>query len=97
LRGIAATLAFFAVIALFYLWKPFLDLMTALVRFILRLDGGGRARLAAGPTAVPDFSKKERLGNVEESVMSKWGADDEEDEGEYEDDDEDEGDDADDE
>lgn len=64
--------------------------MTTLVRFILRLDGGGRARLAAGPTAVPDFSKKERLGNVEESVMSKWGADDEDDEEDEGDDDGDE-------
>jgi len=50
---------------------------------VLRLDGNPRAQLAkqsAAPQA--DLSKQERLGNVEEAVISKYAAaDDDEEEG----------------
>jgi hypothetical protein len=44
---------------------------------VLRLDANPRMQLAAAPKALPslDLSKKERLGNVEESIIGKYGAD----------------------
>ena len=53
------------------------------VRSVLRLDGNPRAQLAK-QTAAPqaDLSKQDRLGNVEEAVISKYAAaDDDEEEG----------------
>ena len=72
-RAIASALLFLGFISLFYLWRPAIDLLTLIVRTVLRLDGNPRAQLAAGPAAQPDFTKKDGLGNVEEAVMSKWG------------------------
>lgn len=76
LRAVAAVVFFFGFICLFYLWRPLLDLITKVVRFALRLDGNPRAQLAAGPAAQADLSKKDGLGNVEESIISKYGGDD---------------------
>lgn len=70
----AAALAFFGAISLFYLWRPAIELITRVVRLVLRLDGNPRAQLASGPAVQADLSKKEGLGNVEEAVISKWGA-----------------------
>lgn len=75
LRGIAATLAFFAFISVFYLWKPLLDLVSVVVRKVLRLDNS-RMQVASGTAATPDLSKKEHLGNVEEAVINKWAGED---------------------
>lgn len=51
------------------------------VRSVLRLDGNPRAQLAK-QTAAPqaDLSKQDRLGNVEEAVISKYAAADDDDE-----------------
>ena len=84
LRAIASVVAFFTFIALFYLWKPLLELSTKVVRIVLRLDGN-RAQVAAGPAAQVDLSKKEGLGNVEESMISKYGAGDDGEEDETDD------------
>lgn len=46
------------------------------VRYVLRLDGSPRAQLSARQVAQPDFTKTEGLGNVEESVIEKWGGED---------------------
>ena len=46
---------------------------------MLRLDGNPRAQLARGGQAPKaDLSKKEGLGNVEEAVISKYAAADDE-------------------
>lgn len=76
LSALAAALFFFGFIALFLLWKPVLDLLNTVVRTVLRLDGNPRVQMAAGGAAIPDFNKKDGLGNVEEAVMSKWAGED---------------------
>lgn len=46
---------------------------------VLRLDGNPRAQLARGaPAPQADLSKKDGLGNVEEAVISKYAAADDE-------------------
>ncbi len=44
------------------------------MRMLLRLDGNPRAQMARQASAPQaDFSKTDRLGNVEEAVISKYG------------------------
>ncbi|KAI7844902.1 hypothetical protein COHA_001551 [Chlorella ohadii] len=82
-QTVATILLFAAALGALALWKPLLSLLGRLVRSVLRLDGNPRAQLAkqsAAPQA--DLSKQERLGNVEEAVISKYAAaDDDEEEG----------------
>ena len=75
LRALAATFLFLAAILTMYLWKPMLEFLTTVIRVLLRLDGNPRAQMSAQQLATPDFSKADGLGNVEESVIAKWGAD----------------------
>lgn len=75
MRAIAAAILFIGAISLFYLWQPLLTLLTKIVRVVLRLDGNPRAQMAAGPAATPDFTRTEGLGNVESSIISKYGGD----------------------
>lgn len=67
---------------------PPLPPLTLQVRIVLRLDGNPRMVAAQQALPTADLSKKEGLGNVEESVISKYGGDAAADEDEEEDEDE---------
>lgn len=88
-KALAAALCFFGFIIAFTFWEPLLQLVTSIVRTILRLDAR-KEQVAATPVATPDLASQEELGNVEEAVINQWAGQEHPDVGISEDEDNDE-------
>ncbi|GAB4818278.1 hypothetical protein N2152v2_005324 [Parachlorella kessleri] len=74
-KTVGAVLLFGAALFVMTLWRPLLSLAVKALRYVLRLDGNPRVQQAASKQLPQlDLSKTEGLGNVEESIISKYGA-----------------------
>lgn len=71
LKTIGTIIAFIAFISAFYLWKPILKFTIWAIRTALRLDAIPTAQEASPLTA--NLSKREGLGDVETSIIGKYG------------------------
>jgi hypothetical protein len=71
LKTIGTIIAFIAFISAFYLWKPVLKFTIWAMRTALRLDAIPTAQEASPLTA--NLSKKEGLGDIETSIIGKYG------------------------